>query len=523
MTERDASNSGYNWTATYDALNRRLSTTSVLVTNGVAFNSQPSTINSYFDPQEEFLELGVSYGVTTEWKLYGPDLNGRYGGLNGTGGFDAVSPYLNFFNPVISDFRGNILAVVTNGVVSWNAARPTGYGAVPDYRPVALANGVSVAQSSAWRGHWVDITGYHQIGLRSYDPVSGRWLAGDSVWNEHDPNYYTFCGGDPINGFDANGRAVIQAWQQTQQNLIGSGGFWNNTAAYGISFGMTALNAFSIGSFGKNDALVDRNLAGEISDSQLYAGMAINTGVAAVSVAAGGGAGALATRGLSGVTATVWTTAFVGASSGAAASTTDVLATRAGYAVAGIDYQQTVGQDLIQIGLSTGLGGLMGGVTYGIQNSPLAQIGVSDNIVLSGHGDIQPGTVTMPDGTTLNVYATDGNMISDRLGNAIETGQNLSGVYSQTYGPGETAPNYTLYPPDMPGAPDITVAGNPITVSSPTSVGQLLSPNMGTVDWAACAGTSLPMFDFNGYGISTAIGVGTPGTIGSLRLGHCGN
>ena len=65
ITERDASNSGYNWTATYDALNRRLSTTSILVTNGVAFTSQPNTINSYFDPQKEFLELGVNYGLTT--------------------------------------------------------------------------------------------------------------------------------------------------------------------------------------------------------------------------------------------------------------------------------------------------------------------------------------------------------------------------------------------------------------------------------------------------------------------------
>ena len=165
VTERDASNSGYNWTATYDGLNRRLSTTSVLVTNGVAFATLPTTINSYFDPQVEFLELGVSYGNQTVFKLYGPDLNGKYGGLNGTGGLDAVSPYLNLFNPVISDFRGNILAEVTNGVVLWNPARPTGYGAVPGYRPVAFANGADMAQSSAWRGRWPDITEYIQIGL----------------------------------------------------------------------------------------------------------------------------------------------------------------------------------------------------------------------------------------------------------------------------------------------------------------------------------------------------------------------
>jgi hypothetical protein len=83
-------------------------TTTVLVSNGVASTAPPQTINSYFDPQVEFLELGVSYGNQTVWKLYGPDLNGKYGGLNGTGGLDGVSPYLNQFYPTISDFRGNI-------------------------------------------------------------------------------------------------------------------------------------------------------------------------------------------------------------------------------------------------------------------------------------------------------------------------------------------------------------------------------------------------------------------------------
>ena len=208
ITERDANNSGYNWSAVYDPLNRRLQTTTVLVTNSVASTAPPQTISSYFDPQVEFLELGVSYGDQTVWKLYGPDLNGKYGGLNGTGGFDAVSPYLNLFNPVISDFRGNIVAEITNGVVSWNPARPTGYGAVPNYRPLAFANGADLAQSSAWRGHSVDITGYYNIGLRPFDPISGRWLTYDSDWNERDPNYYSFCGGDPVNGFDPKGKCV---------------------------------------------------------------------------------------------------------------------------------------------------------------------------------------------------------------------------------------------------------------------------------------------------------------------------
>jgi len=167
---------------------------------------------------------------------------------------------------------------------------------VPGYRPLALDNGASISLSSAWRGRWVDITGLYHVGLRDYDPIGGRWLSYDSVWNERDPNAYTYCGGDPINGFDADGRILLQSWQQTQQNLINSGGFWNNVAAYGISFGSTVFNVASLGNLSRNDALADQNMAGQISDAQMYGGMSLNTGVALTSVAIGGGTASLLTQ-----------------------------------------------------------------------------------------------------------------------------------------------------------------------------------------------------------------------------------
>lgn len=47
-------------------------------------------IDSCHDPEVEFLELGVrAYDLdsTNEWrKVYGPDLDGAYGGLQGIGG-----------------------------------------------------------------------------------------------------------------------------------------------------------------------------------------------------------------------------------------------------------------------------------------------------------------------------------------------------------------------------------------------------------------------------------------------------
>jgi RHS repeat-associated protein len=225
VIDRDINNSGYNWMAVYDALGRRLSTTTVLVTNGVTYPASSETFNSYFDPEVEFLEVGVQQGDFVTWKLYGPDLDGTYGGENGTGGLDGVSPYLDLFDPVISDARGDILAEETNGIASWNPSRPTGYGAVPDYRPASFGNGADLAQASAWRGREVDITGFYNLGARMYDPIAGNWLSFDPVWNAVDPEGYTFCSGDPIDLFDPSGR-VSKGTLQAQWQNVNVGADW---------------------------------------------------------------------------------------------------------------------------------------------------------------------------------------------------------------------------------------------------------------------------------------------------------
>lgn len=77
-----------------------------------------------------------------------------------------------------------------------------------------------IVQSSAWRGRWVDITGYYQIGLRPYNPISGGWLTYDSVWNDRDPNCYTFAGDDPINYFDSDGRLSNGLYNVVTQCLL---------------------------------------------------------------------------------------------------------------------------------------------------------------------------------------------------------------------------------------------------------------------------------------------------------------
>jgi RHS repeat-associated protein len=214
VSERDPNSSGYDWYAAYDPLGRRIETQTFVVTNGIVTGDLPEkTITSLYDPMAEFLEIGVVVDYADyALKLYGPDLNGRYGGLNGVGGFEAISTDLGLLEPTISDSRGNILALYNPSKgLAWSPSRPTGYGAVPGYRPVPFADGADLAQAAAWRGRSPDITGYVYLGARYYNPESGSFLSCDPLWNALDPNYYTFCGADPINGFDSDGRCGLES------------------------------------------------------------------------------------------------------------------------------------------------------------------------------------------------------------------------------------------------------------------------------------------------------------------------
>lgn len=210
LSEREGTslNNGFDWSAAYDALGRRLQTTAIMVTNGTVLSGQPKVIASYFDPLVEFLELGVTENGRTTWKLCGPDLNGAYGGMNGTGGFDAIVPGPELFCPVFSDARGNLHGVYdqTHGFIEWFSSRPTGYGAVPGRRPVPLGHGAEVQQASAWRGRWSDLSGLYWLGARYYDPVEGRFLSADPLGHDGDPGLYAFAFGDPVNYFDPDGR-----------------------------------------------------------------------------------------------------------------------------------------------------------------------------------------------------------------------------------------------------------------------------------------------------------------------------
>jgi RHS repeat-associated protein len=332
VTDLDSTTSGFIWTAVYDGLGRRLQTTTVMETNGVSVPALPQVINQYYDPSVEFLELAVSVNGVLTWKVYGPDANGIYGGMNGVGGLEAVSASPQVPSPIVSDIRGNGYALysVSQGGLLWYSSRVTGYGAVPGYRPLPLGDGAGLGPASAWRGKWADITQLNWLGARYYDPMSGRFLGADPLGHDSDPSLYTFCNGDPIDQFDSDGRLATQAAQNqlngdygTAQgvldggttmarglvglsleqvpfaNLLGVGGWANGqiTAANGQLQSALDSTAQAIGARNDNYTFIANAFVGEVGTQLLPAlltegasslGVAEGTTVAAETTVAGG-------------------------------------------------------------------------------------------------------------------------------------------------------------------------------------------------------------------------------------------
>jgi RHS repeat-associated protein len=141
------------------------------------------------------------------WKFYGPDLNGRFGGLQGTGGLEAtILDSGGTTQGVINDQFGNGIASVAGGVATWFATRVGAYGPLPGSQATTLTDITQLAAATAWRGRRIDPTGFYNLGARYYEPTSGRFLSADPLGQAASPSLYDFAGGDPVNFFDPDGR-----------------------------------------------------------------------------------------------------------------------------------------------------------------------------------------------------------------------------------------------------------------------------------------------------------------------------
>lgn len=253
VVETNGAGDGYLWTAAYDPFGRRLRTTHTPLDGGTALDDAVQRVDAFFDPEVEFLEIGASASgpdsaTRNEWKVYGPDLNGIYGGLQGIGGLEAVIDQDGGASVgVVNDFFGNAVGWISapGGTVTWNACRVTGYGPAAGSFQKPFSSAVNLAESTAWRTRRIDPTGFFWLGARYYEPNSGRFLSADPLGHGASWSLYDYAAGDPVNGMDPDGRLGVATI---------------NSLTYGLVGGVASLDA-QVTTFAGQHGLIPRPLA----------------------------------------------------------------------------------------------------------------------------------------------------------------------------------------------------------------------------------------------------------------------
>jgi RHS repeat-associated protein len=162
--------------------------------------------------------------------------------MQGVGGLESIMEdgHLSAVG-VVQDYFGNVLGAITEGSLAWNPTRFSSYGPVPGYQSPALSPEIGLALSLGWRGERVDETGLICLGARHYDPVAGRFLNADPLGHSASMDLYSFCGGDPVNNFDPDGRLSKGFYQGLQ---LGSSPD-NASGAFSLGYGLGIANDLS--------------------------------------------------------------------------------------------------------------------------------------------------------------------------------------------------------------------------------------------------------------------------------------
>lgn len=229
------------WQALYDGLGRRLRTTYT------PEGGNAVTVSSTFDPQVEFLEIGTTVNGVANWKVYGPDISGSYGGLQGTGGLEAILTAEASPVGIVNDLYGNVAGVVpTAGApIRWSATQYLAWGTSPVLATAPQGGTRPLYAVLGYRGLPMDPTGMISMGKRPYDPEAGRWLAPDPMGNTASLSLYDYSDNDPINIFDPDGR-FGKGYSSGKSASVSSG----SPNSWAFNLGMSVGGGFSGGAEG---------------------------------------------------------------------------------------------------------------------------------------------------------------------------------------------------------------------------------------------------------------------------------
>jgi RHS repeat-associated protein len=189
------------WEASYDPFGRRLQTRYAQGCN------IPLTTTSFYDPEEEFQEIGVQVAGKPFWKIYGPDA------------CDALIDETGASLFLMHNGLGQLAGVVSQQGTLYSEKFPSAYGPQTD-APAIPTDLLSYAQSLNWHSKAQDPTGLIWMGARYYDPKGGRFLSPDPVSYPICLDLYTYANGDPINYIDPDGRFSSRMYDRIPPSVI---------------------------------------------------------------------------------------------------------------------------------------------------------------------------------------------------------------------------------------------------------------------------------------------------------------
>jgi RHS repeat-associated protein len=455
--------------------------------------------------------------ITRRWFQWGPDLSGTLDGAAGIGGLVAIHEEDRFgvwkrtLLP-ITDGIGNITAVLDAAdgrVVAQYEFGPFG-------EPIS-ETGEADACPFRWQSKYYDReTQLYCFPKRYYDPRTGRWLSRDPLGEVGGFNLYAYCGNDPVNRHDPLGAAGKKRteWEKAKRarsKIAGSyfqqmyeagvpngpGSPWAEAQA--ILFAFQDDDSESRADFWIIEEHIRRGKKAKILREASSAATAVVEGMVSLNpltapvngghtIVTGTNAWGEETSRWNGVLdlapgafqAGKYAKGFVRLSGDSAPTL------QAAGAYKFVPDANLPTSSNLQPARSTFRAGA--GDKYA---TTLLHGGTGR--ALAGHGELRMGAgkVLVPEGTSITFFTPPGSTIRDDLGRAIERGdwsaimKNPEWEYQTrgaiTYLPGSEVDNITLKAPD-----GLIIHANSRTVEDRVTLSDLMFPDMGPLDWAAC-------------------------------------